>query len=145
MLSRLRTPILKNTGSVARDHLASERTFLAWLRTGLGFVALGIAVERFSQLDITALQPRASKASLERRQRAYELQKERAQVLVVGLMATGSGSIAYGATRYLSNMRMLEKGLFKPSFWGAGGLTVAVVGIVGAATWGALRDEEDEK
>ncbi|KAI1368128.1 hypothetical protein F5Y08DRAFT_9487 [Xylaria arbuscula] len=52
---RIATPLYKNTGSVARDHLASERTFLAWMRTGLGFVALGIAIERFSQLDLSEL------------------------------------------------------------------------------------------
>lgn len=46
----------KNRGSVVRDDFASERTLLACLRTGLGFVALGIAFERFSQLDISALQ-----------------------------------------------------------------------------------------
>ncbi|ORY31187.1 hypothetical protein BCR33DRAFT_724113 [Rhizoclosmatium globosum] len=39
--------ILPNTGSTARDHLANERTFLAWSRTGLGFVGLGIALETF--------------------------------------------------------------------------------------------------
>ncbi|KKY19470.1 hypothetical protein UCDDS831_g05440 [Diplodia seriata] len=54
-MALMRGPIYRNTGSVARDHLASERTFLAWLRTGLGFVALGIAIERFSQLDLTEL------------------------------------------------------------------------------------------
>ncbi|KAI1328148.1 hypothetical protein F5Y16DRAFT_160865 [Xylariaceae sp. FL0255] len=54
---RIVTPLYKNTGSVARDHLASERTFLAWMRTGLGFVALGIAIERFSQLDLSELIP----------------------------------------------------------------------------------------
>lgn len=32
------TADLDNTkGSVARDHLANERTFLAWLRTSLSF------------------------------------------------------------------------------------------------------------
>jgi putative membrane protein len=36
-----------NTGSRARDHLANERTYLAWVRTALGGLALGIAVERF--------------------------------------------------------------------------------------------------
>jgi uncharacterized membrane protein YidH (DUF202 family) len=30
-----------NKGSTARDHLANERTFLAWGRTGLGFVGAG--------------------------------------------------------------------------------------------------------
>lgn len=33
--------MLKNIGSTARDHLANERTFLSWARTGLGFVGAG--------------------------------------------------------------------------------------------------------
>jgi putative membrane protein len=37
----------KNVGSRARDHLANERTYLAWVRTTLGGTALGIALERF--------------------------------------------------------------------------------------------------
>lgn len=40
--------IIKNTGSVARDHLANERTFLAWLRTALSSVALGLALAKFT-------------------------------------------------------------------------------------------------
>ena len=32
------------TGSIARDLLATERTFLAWARTGLGFVGAGSAM-----------------------------------------------------------------------------------------------------
>jgi len=35
---------LPNTGSTARDVLAAERTFLAWARTGLGFVGAGSAL-----------------------------------------------------------------------------------------------------
>lgn len=31
-----------------RDHLANERTFLAWVRTGLGIMAFGFVVEKFS-------------------------------------------------------------------------------------------------
>ena len=33
--------------SRARTHLANERTFLAWLRTGMTLVALGVAAAQF--------------------------------------------------------------------------------------------------
>ena len=32
----------------ARDHLANERTFLAWVRTGVATIVFGFAVGRFS-------------------------------------------------------------------------------------------------
>src|SRR5258706_12094194 len=32
----------------ARDHLANERTFLAWLRTGVAVVVFGFAIGRFA-------------------------------------------------------------------------------------------------
>ncbi|QKX62243.1 uncharacterized protein TRUGW13939_09402 [Talaromyces rugulosus] len=42
---------LDNKGSVARDHLALERTFLAWLRTSLAFASIGIAVTQLFRLN----------------------------------------------------------------------------------------------
>ncbi|KAL1998751.1 hypothetical protein VTN02DRAFT_5637 [Thermoascus thermophilus] len=42
---------LDNKGSVARDHLALERTFLAWLRTSLAFASIGIAVTQLFRLS----------------------------------------------------------------------------------------------
>jgi putative membrane protein len=32
----------------ARDHLANERTFLAWMRTGIAVVVFGFAIGRFA-------------------------------------------------------------------------------------------------
>lgn len=51
---------MSNLNSAMRDHLANERTLLAWLRTGLAFMAFGIAVEKFSVfLHFTILQASA--------------------------------------------------------------------------------------
>ncbi|KAJ5793857.1 hypothetical protein N7457_000456 [Penicillium paradoxum] len=44
---------LENKGSVARDHLALERTFLAWMRTSLAFASIGIAVTQLFRLNST--------------------------------------------------------------------------------------------
>ncbi|KAI9669956.1 MAG: hypothetical protein M1831_006992 [Alyxoria varia] len=41
---------LENKASVARDHLALERTFLAWLRTSLSFASIGLAVTQLFRL-----------------------------------------------------------------------------------------------
>ncbi|CAD7958604.1 unnamed protein product [Amoebophrya sp. A120] len=56
--------IVENTGSVARDHLANERTFLAWAKVGLAFTAAGTAL--FSAYHTEReLADRVSKYSLE--------------------------------------------------------------------------------
>lgn len=45
LLGRLNPTLrLVNNGSVARDHLASERTFLAYVRTSLTFSSMGVGV-----------------------------------------------------------------------------------------------------
>ena len=47
--------VLQNSGSVARDHLASERTFLAYVRTSLGLASAGVAfVQLFTMSNLVS-------------------------------------------------------------------------------------------
>eukprot|EP01132_Coremiostelium_polycephalum_P004267 gene4267-5339_t len=86
----LYSKILENKGSVARDHLANERTFLAWLRTALASIALGVALAKLG----------TSKAG--------------------GLIFVGLGTIIllYSPLRYFQVYRMLLKGNFSPNLAG---------------------------
>lgn len=34
--------------SLARDHMANERTFLSWIRTSIGIMAFGFVIEKFA-------------------------------------------------------------------------------------------------
>lgn len=99
-------------------------------------------MERFSQLDITALQPNKPPRNLQTAHQQEERKLE-TQALVVGLIGTGSGTLVYGTTRYFSNMRMLEQGLFKPAFRGAAGLALSVAGLTGASYWAIIRQPLD--
>jgi uncharacterized membrane protein YidH (DUF202 family) len=69
---------LENKGSVARDHLALERTFLAWLRTSLAFASIGIAVTQLFRLN-TSIAARSQQMS-----REYRLRRQ-----------TGGGNLPY--------------------------------------------------
>ncbi|OHE98896.1 hypothetical protein CORC01_05792 [Colletotrichum orchidophilum] len=57
LLSGFQSIELENKGSVARDHLALERTFLAWLRTSLAFASIGIAVTQLFRLNSSLSTP----------------------------------------------------------------------------------------
>jgi putative membrane protein len=41
-------PLTNSNPNLARDHLANERTFLAWVRTGVAIVVFGFAIGRFA-------------------------------------------------------------------------------------------------
>ncbi|RCK55155.1 hypothetical protein Cantr_04484 [Candida viswanathii] len=43
---------LKNKSSVARDHMANERTLLSWLRTALTFLTFGVGFLQFYRMEI---------------------------------------------------------------------------------------------
>jgi putative membrane protein len=38
-----------------RDHAANERTYLAWVRTGIAIIALGFVIEKFNLFVLTVL------------------------------------------------------------------------------------------
>ncbi|MET9453062.1 YidH family protein [Streptomyces cinerochromogenes] len=46
-----------HTGSRARDHLANERTYLTWLRTGISMAALGLTAATLAPHRGTAAAP----------------------------------------------------------------------------------------
>ncbi len=49
MTSDPRSPI-PTSSSRTRDHLANERTYLAWMRTALGLMGLGIVLARIDEI-----------------------------------------------------------------------------------------------
>ncbi|KAB5515171.1 hypothetical protein GE09DRAFT_1013294 [Coniochaeta sp. 2T2.1] len=148
--NRLRAPLYQATGSVARDHLASERTFLAWIRTGMGFVTLGIAIDRFSRLEIlqASWRPRpVTTADGEKGEvTAEDVDRTTDSQLLVGcLMGLGVGSIVYGTARYFSNMKTLAKGTFRPSYYGSAVLGASVVGLATGVYGSVLRQHGAER
>jgi inner membrane protein YidH len=99
----------------ARDHLANERTFLAWVRTGVGIVVFGFAIGRFAIAirQFMQLQGRMSGT-------AGVSVWFGAIAIIAGVLLTLAGLLRYRRTR-----AQLESGTFEPA-----GFVVDLIGIL---------------
>jgi putative membrane protein len=89
----------------ARDHLANERTFLAWMRTSVAIVVFGFAIGRFAiaMRQLTALQGHASKTT--------------GISVVMGMVSILAGVVMMiaGGARYRKTRALLDEGKFQPA------------------------------
>lgn len=97
--------------SRARTHLANERTFLAWLRTGLSLVAVGLAAAGFLPVDLV---PGVRYVTL----------------FSVLLVLIGTAAAVYGANRYVVAYRQIEIGSYRPAISPVVAFAI-VVGVLG--------------
>lgn len=104
--------IVRNQGSTARDHLANERTFLAWLRTALGLVGLGVLLEKIEFAGSTA-----------------------ARIAALASVGFGALALLYSVYRYEQVARHLSGGTFPvakrgPLLFGLGALALSLGALV---------------
>jgi putative membrane protein len=97
--------------SRARTHLANERTFLAWLRTGMSLVAVGLAAASFIPIDLIPDFPLV-------------------RTFAILLVLSGTGMVVYGGIRFRQTYRAIEGESYGPSTLPI--LAVAVIiGVLG--------------
>ncbi|OCH91090.1 hypothetical protein OBBRIDRAFT_704909, partial [Obba rivulosa] len=88
---------LENSGSVARDHLASERTFLAYVRTSLTIASTGVAL-----VQLFTISAETSNKGLEKYSRPIG-----ATIIIIGLLM-----LALGIVRYFKVQSALVRGMY---------------------------------
>ncbi|KAA8494758.1 hypothetical protein FVE85_2999 [Porphyridium purpureum] len=111
--------VVKNTGSTARDHLANERTFLAWSRTGLSFMAASAGL--FSAYSLGGGE-RTSTSDVD----AHALLPRRVREVVPSclfLAANGVAFLGFATKHYFRVMNELKRGNFVINRTGLGALT----------------------
>jgi putative membrane protein len=100
---RLHTPANPN---LLRDRLANERTFLAWLRTGIAITSLGFVVARFDLFLAELTRVSAEDAATA----AEAVESEAAVPIGVLLVLAGPLIVVLAAVRYLQTERALTSG-----------------------------------
>ncbi|RKP12657.1 hypothetical protein BJ684DRAFT_2989, partial [Piptocephalis cylindrospora] len=90
--------VLENKGSVARDHLANERTYLSWLRTSLSLITLGVTVAQVFRLTTPT-----------------QVSNDRAKALSITYTSLGVLVLIFGVWRYFSSQAGMIHGVFPSS------------------------------
>jgi putative membrane protein len=88
------------------DHAANERTFLAWIRTGLTIVALGFVIERLD-IFLASVAPDARQAEL-------PLTASGLHYLSVPLVGLGILLIACATLRFVRTNRAIDEQAVSP-------------------------------
>jgi len=106
----------------ASDHLANERTFLAWVRTSISIIVFGFVVAKFgiTLREFLRLQGNGAHES------------GMSLVMGVGFMAMGIFIALVSLVRYRKTMKRLESDDFQPA-----GPIVTVLAVT-AALFGAI-------
>ena len=87
------------------DHAANERTFLAWVRTGIAVIAFGFVIEKFNLFVLTV----ASSTSTEATQRLLErLQGPFGRYDGHALIFGGLALIVVATVRFVRTGRLLD-------------------------------------
>jgi len=116
---------LENSGSVARDHLASERTFLAYMRTSLALASAGVGLVQLFTVASSHL------SHTIHRLHKY-IQPLGAAAIVLGLMV-----LVIGVIRYFSVQSALTKGRFPVARVVTAGMALALAALI-ILTFGIL-------
>ncbi len=90
--------------NATRDHLANERTFLAWVRSCIAIMALGFVVARFGLLirELGPSAPRHTPAGL-------------STGFGVALVVCGGALVILAALRYRATTRAIDHDSYHPS------------------------------
>jgi putative membrane protein len=113
--------------SKATNHLANERTFLAWLRTSVAVVVFGFAIGRFAIAlrQLTAFQGRPTKTT------GVSVWMGMVSILLGVIMAVA------GVLRYRKTRALLDEGKFEPAGFMVDLVTILTV-LFGLALAGYL-------
>jgi putative membrane protein len=90
-------PQAPSTDVEVREHLANERTLLAWVRTGVGLISVGFVVERAGAFAAGSSGDAAAAST------AFGL----------ALVGLGCLTLIVGSVEFFRNRRMISAGVFQ--------------------------------
>jgi putative membrane protein len=89
-----------------RDHAANERTFLAWVRTGIAVIAFGLVIERFNLFLLTLA--RSSLGANIPASQLHNLTQHAGQYEGFAFILCGVAIVVLSTVRFMRTTRLLD-------------------------------------
>ncbi len=109
------------------DHLANERTFLAWIRTSIALMGFGFVVVKFSLF--------VKQLSLMLTDKTVVSVKGFSASIGISLVVIGAATALIGFVRYRQIQKQITNNDFAPSFYLLLLLTIAVLIVSAMLVW----------
>ncbi|MET4082610.1 putative membrane protein [Pedobacter sp. UYP30] len=119
-----------NAGT-AGDHLANERTFLAWIRTSIGIMGFGFVVVKFSLF--------VKQIAIVLGAKPTGPQTGYSHVIGIVLVALGGITIGFAYFRYINTKKQLNNGVYYHSTIFIKFVTVLIVMVCVSLLWYLLK------
>lgn len=94
------------------DHLANERTFLAWIRTNLGIMAFGFVVEKFS-FFLQEIASFLGKSGLPESRPAHSILQGYSSVFGIFLVGVGAILCLFAFLQFKKTERQIDNDTYK--------------------------------
>ncbi|PIS49380.1 hypothetical protein CJI97_005555 [Candidozyma auris] len=111
----LGSEVIANKGAVARDHMANERTFLAWLRTSLSLTTIGIGIVQLFKLQLKG---------------EYEEMTKFGKPIGAGFFLLGISVLLFGCYRFFNVQALLLQDKYPISYFSVSSLVASVFVLV---------------
>jgi putative membrane protein len=89
-----------------RDHAANERTFLAWIRTGIAVIAFGLVIEKFDLFMLTLAS--SSLASSFHLSQLHMLSHRVGRYEGLAFILSGLAIVVLSTARFVRTTRLLD-------------------------------------
>ncbi|KAJ2739187.1 hypothetical protein GGI20_006151 [Coemansia sp. BCRC 34301] len=136
---------LENKGSVARDHLANERTYLAWVRTSLSLVTVGVAIRQLYRVAVDLKHGSDSsslRADADATAKVAYHEPLAGKVLGASFVSLGMAFVFIGLYRYFHSQYLMTKGKFPVSRLMVGACTVATLALLVGLLVSVFNDDQ---
>lgn len=112
-------PSLPNRPAGPADHLANERTFLAWIRTSIALIGFGFVIVKFALF--------VKQISIALGEKTVLPGKGYSAVIGVIMVALGAVMAALAYLRYINVEKQLNQDSYYPSRWLTTLVTISII------------------